>query len=59
MARSTNNAVGNNLFYKVKIIYEGDKMSSRIFIQDSATLALVYNYGATGSKMLSLDLIVK
>lgn len=32
-------------------------MSSRIFIQDSATLALIYNYDATGSKMLSLDKI--
>ena len=32
-------------------------MSSRIFIQDSATLALIYNYDATGSKMLSLSKI--
>lgn len=32
-------------------------MSSRIFIQDSATLALIYNYDATGSKILSLSKI--
>ena len=32
-------------------------MSSKIFIQDSATLALIYNYDATGSKMLSLSKI--
>ena len=32
-------------------------MSSRIFIQDSTTLALIYNYDATGSKILSLSKI--
>lgn len=54
---SISNVVVNKSFYKVKIIGGGDKMSSRIFIQDSATLALIYNYDATGSKILSLSKI--
>lgn len=32
-------------------------MSSRIFIQDTTTLALIYNYEATRGMLLALDKI--
>lgn len=32
-------------------------MSSRIYMEDTVTIALLYNFDATGSMMLSLDKI--
>jgi len=34
-----------------------EKMSSRIYMEDTVTIALLYNFDATGSMMLSLDKI--
>lgn len=59
LVRNTNNAVVNNCFIKLKIIDGGNKMSSRVYIQDTTTLALLYNYEATRGMLLAVDKIRK